>query len=230
MIDNLISSYRAQIYDWNIPQWKAFLREKWKPLIGSIIFLLLPIGLYLFGAKIKSPVVMLLSLIIEGIPLVYFDRYMVKHHAIALQNRQDRLNKAQQFLRESVPDTNLYQKAIIDELIKRLSERIDQKIPFKNFLKGVGDFAKAIILPVVTYVAGVYSGGLEGITVDIVVAYAVAVIFLLGVLRLTWAGFSAIAQTFFCRDYNAAVAFREDLLDLRLLYFLKDSTISKTDK
>lgn len=228
MIDKLISSYRAQIYDWSATQWWAFLREKWKPVLVSLIFLLLPIGIYVFGATKKSAIIMLLSLLAEGVSLWLLDRYTVKHHVSFLQNRQSHLKETEDFLKKAIPDVNLLQKEMIDELIKRLSDRIDQRVPFKNFLKGVENFAKAIILPIITYVAGVYSAGLEEISIDVVATYAVFIIMLLGIVRLSWIGFYDVAKTFFCRDYNAAIAFREDLLDLRLLCFCPNNETSKT--
>ncbi len=227
MIDKLISSYRAQIYDWSTKQWWAFLKEKWKPILVSLIFLLLPIGIYMFGAVKKSAIIVLVSLLAEGVALWFLDRYTVKHHISFLQNRQSHLKETEEFLQKVIPDVNLLQKEMIDELIKRLSDRIDQRVPFKSFMKGIENFAKAIILPIITYVAGVYSTGLEEMSIDIVATYAVSIIMLLGIARLSWVGFSDIAKTFFCRDYNAAIAFREDLLDLRLLYFPFDNSTKK---
>lgn len=229
MIDKLISSYRAQIYGWDSKQWWAFLREKWRPVLVSLIFLLFPIGTYVFGTIKKSAIVILLSLLAEAVPLWLLDRYTVKHHVSFLQKRQRHLKETEDFLKKAIPDVNLLQKEMIDELIKRLSDRIDQRVPFKNFLKGIESFAKAIILPIITYVAGVYSAGLEEISVDVVATYAVFIIMLLGIVRLSWVGFSDIAKIFFCRDYNAAIAFREDLLDLRLLYFRVDKDANKND-
>lgn len=229
MIDKLISSYRAQIYDWSVKQWLAFLKEKWKSVLISLIFLLLPIGIYVFGVAKKSAIIMLLSLLAEGVSLWLLDRYTVKHHIAFLQNRQSHLKETEVFLKKTIPDVNLFQEELIDELIKRLSDRIDQRVPFKNFLKGIESFAKAIILPIITYVAGMYSAGLEEISIDVVATYAVFIIMLLGIVRLSWVGFSDIAKTFFCRDYNAAIAFREDLLDLRLLYFRIDKDANKND-
>lgn len=227
MIDKLISSYRAQIYDWSAKQWWAFLKEKWKPILVSLLFLLLPIGIYVFGAVKKSAITMLLSLLAEAVPIWLLDRYTVKHHISFLQNRQSHLKETEEFLQKTIPDVDLLQKEMIDELIKRLSDRIDQRVPFKNFLKGIENFAKAIILPIITYVAGVYSAGLEEISIDVVATYAIFTIMFLGIIRLSWVGFSDIAKMFFCRDYSAAIAFREDLLDLRLLYFTvpKDTSI-----
>ena len=66
MIDKLISSYRAQIYDWSVKQWLAFLKEKWKSVLISLIFLLLPIGIYVFGVAKKSAIIMLLSLLLKA--------------------------------------------------------------------------------------------------------------------------------------------------------------------
>ena len=229
MIDKLISSYRAQIYDWSVKQWWAFLREKWKPLLVSLFFLLLPICIYVFGAIKKSAIIVLVSLLAEGVSLWLVDRYTVKHHVSFLQNRQNHLKETEEFLQKVIPDANLLQKEMIDELIKRLSDRIDQRVPFKNFMKGIENFAKAIILPIITYVAGVYSTGLEEMSIDIVATYAVSIIMLLGIIRLSWVGFSDIAKIFFCRDYSAAIAFREDLLDLRLLYFRVDRNVNKND-
>ena len=178
MIDKLISSYRAQIYDWSVKQWLAFLKEKWKSVLISLIFLLFPIGIYVFGVAKKSAIIMLLSLLAEGVSLWLLDRYTVKHHIAFLQNRQSHLKETEVFLKKTIPDVNLFQEELIDELIKRLSDRIDQRVPFKNFLKGIESFAKAIILPIITYVAGVYSAGLEEISIDVVATYAVFIIML----------------------------------------------------
>jgi len=219
MVDKLISSYRAKIYDLSIKQWWALLKKNWKLIIAPIIFLIIAIGLYWFGAVRKSVGIMLISLFVEVIPLIYFDRSMVKYHALFLQSRQNWLTETKAFLREIVPDTDLYQEEVIDELIGRLSERIAQKVPFRNIWGGIKNFAKAIILPTATYIAGVYSGDLKEIAIEVVIAYAVFGIMLLSVLCFAWAGLSDIARIIFCRDYDAAVAFREDLLDLRLLYF-----------
>lgn len=229
MIDKLISSYRAQIYDWSAKQWLTFLKEKWKPILISLIFLLLPIGIYVFGAVKKSAIIVLVSLLTESVPLWLLDRYTVKHHVSFLQHRQSHLKKTEDFLKKTIPDANLLQEEMIDELIKRLSDRIDQRVPFKSFLKGIESFAKSIILPIITYVAGVYSAGLKEISIDVVATYAVFIIMLLGIMRLSWVGFSDIAKTFFCRDYNAAIAFREDLLDLRLFYFRADKDATKSN-
>ncbi len=59
------------------------------------------------------------------------------------------------------------------------------------------------------------------------IAYAVFGIMLLGVACFAWAGFSDIARILFYRDYDAAIALREDLLDLRLLYFCPDGRSKK---
>lgn len=218
MIDNLISSYRAQIYDWSATQWLAFLKKKWKPVLVLLIFLLLPIGIYVFGASKHSSITMLLSLFAEVVPIYFFDHYTVKYHVVLLRNKQSRLKEAEDFLKNVIPGVNLFQKEIIDELIKRLSAYIDQRAPFKNFLKGLDAFTKSIILPIITYVAGLYSSELRDMSINIVATYAISIIILLGIIKLSWTYFSEIAKVF-CRNYNAAGAFREDLLDLRLLYF-----------
>ena len=219
MVDKLISSYRAKIYDWTLSQWVTFWKSKKKLIIAYLFFVMALAGLFVFGVKIQSSLIMLLIFLIEAISLLMLDRYTVKHHDQFLRNRQNRLSETKSFLQDTIPNVNLYQARTLDELIGRLSDRIDERIPFKNFLKSIKDFAKAIVLPVVTYIAGVYSGGLEKINVDIVVSYGISIILLLGVIRLAWGGFSEVTKTFFCRDYNAAIALREDLLDLRLLYF-----------
>ena len=219
MVDKLISSYRAKIYDWTLSQWVTFWRSKKKLIIAYLFFVMALAGLFVFGASKQSSPIMLLVFLIEAISLVMLDRYTVKHHDRLLRNRQNRLDETKAFLQDTIPDVNLYQSKTLDELINRLSDRIDERIPFKNFLKSIKDFARAIVLPVVTFITGVYSGGLEKISVDIVASYGMSIILLLGVIRLAWGGFSEVTQTVFCRDYNAAIALREDLRDLRLLYF-----------
>lgn len=223
MIDRIISAYRAQIYDWNINQLKKLLREKWKFISIAIVLLLCPLVIYAIGVVKNSSIIVLVAFLVEGILIWILDRYAVKHHAAFLQNRQGHLKETERFLREVIPNVNLFQKEKIEELINRLSERIDQEAPFKNFLKGWGSFAKTIVLPIVAYVAGVYAPNLGEISFNVIASHAVFIIIFLSIVWMVWLGLSSILKSIFFRDYDAAMELWKDLLDLRLLYFLSSS-------
>lgn len=76
------------------------------------------ISLSLLGSAKRSTGIMLLSLFITGIALMRSGRSIVKQHALLLQNRQSQLEETEDFLREIVPDVDLYQEKTIDELIR----------------------------------------------------------------------------------------------------------------
>ena len=104
-----------------------------------------------------------------------------------------------------------------------MTKRIEEKIPFKKFKSSLSSFGKAIILPAITFVAGVFSSTISQMGIHVVISWVVSIILILGILSLTWSILSQALQKITCRDYDAAVAFREDLLDIQLLFLCVNS-------
>lgn len=106
----------------------------------------------------------------------------------------------------------------IDILIMRLSDYIKLP-PLKSFFGKLGAFAKLIIFPVITYIAGIYSSNVATLGFANVVGYAVAIIAILGMLYIIWLFTSATFRKIIFRDYDAALALCEDLKDIKLMFF-----------
>lgn len=194
-------------------------RENACYLFMLIVFITLSVVLLFIWFKRKSIVALSLALLLDGFVFVLVDRCTAKEYRRFLLSQQEQLGKTISFLHSTLPDIDLYNIEQINMLIQRLTGRIEAKVPFKNFLSGLANFAKGIVLPVVTYIAGIYSKSLENVSIDTVAVDGLVIILLLGLACLVWNFFSAFIRTILCRDYDAAVSFREDLLDIKLLYF-----------
>lgn len=219
MLDNLILAYRAQIYDWNISKWIDFCKKN-KVLVFFIGMFILILGISVsVSIKSKSSLLMLLVLLSEGIVAIFIDRYTVKRYRKFLLNRQGHLDQTVIFLKTVISEKNLFTLENIEVLIERITKRIESKIPFKNFLTRLTNFSKAIILPVITYIAGIYSGNLGQIDFVTVTNWAMSIILILGIVNLTWNGIFIMLRMMICRDYDASIALLEDLMDIKLLHF-----------
>ena len=219
MIDQLIMGYRTEIYDWDISRWAAFCKENKKHVIGFGLFVVLIIISISACFILNSSLLLLLTLICEGIALIYADRKIAKEYQIFIANKQHHLSKVVVLLKNALPDTNLFGLEQIEQLILRLSKQIESTIPFANFLTSLSNFAKAIILPIITYIAGIFSSNLGKLDFETVAGWGISVVLLLGVVQFAWNGFSVVLRTVTCRNHDAAIAFREDLMDIKLMYF-----------
>lgn len=219
MLDNLILAYRAQIYDWDFLKWKVFCKKNKLFVIGFVTLILMILVSLAVCIKFKSSILMLIVLLCEGIAAIVMDRYAVKQYQQLLLNKQHHLDETVSLLETCLFGKNLFGMEQVEELTVRLTKRIESKIPFNNFLTGLSKFAKTIILPVITYVSGVYSGNLGQLDFVTVSSWAVSVVLILGIASFAWSGVTAVLRTITCRDYDAAIALREDLMDIKLLYF-----------
>lgn len=218
MLDNLILAYRAQFYDWNFSKWKEFCKKNKMLVIISGILLLVLIISIVISIIFKSYLLMTIILFCEGIVAILVDRYAVKQYRQSLLSRKHHLDETISFLKTAL-ENKLFGAEQVEELTARLTKHIESKSPFKDFLTGLNNFAKAIILPVITYVAGVYSGNLGKFDFATVTNWAVSVVLLLGIAHFTWSYILTFLRIVICRNYDAAIALREDLMDIKLLYF-----------
>lgn len=221
MLDNLIMAYRNQIYDWDLSSWISFYKKNKALSFGFVILLILIIGSIVVLIKTESSLLSFVVLLGEGLAAVFLDRYSIKKYRIFLLGRQHHLDKTVTFLETILPGNNLFNIEQIEELTIRLTKQIESSIPFSRFLTRLNNFSKAIIFPIITYVAGLFSGDLGHLDVKTVASWAVSVILLLGIAGFTWSGVLMILRTITCRNHDAAIAFREDLLDIKLLYFTR---------
>ena len=136
-----------------------------------------------------------------------------------IASRTTHLDEVVTFLQTVFPNNCLYTKSQIDTLINRLSERIDSEQPFRSFIQHLITFGKAIILPIVTYIAGLYSTHIQQLEFHVVVSCALAIIIISAIGYALFYFLSSMIRKITNRDYDAAIALREDLKDILLLHF-----------
>lgn len=219
MLDNLILAYRYEFYDWNIKKFiELYSKNKmqFNILIGFIFVGLCTISYCIYT---RSNLLMFIFLLAEIILIILADRFAVKRWQQIVLGKKEHLSKVILFLKTSVTENDLYNEKQIDELIKRLTERIETRIPFNNFKSSLINFGKSIILPVITYIAGIYSSEFSKTDLNTVVTLAISIVLLLGCVFIIWDFVIQSLRKIYHRDYDAAIAFKEDLLDIKLLFF-----------
>jgi hypothetical protein len=112
----------------------------------------------------KTNVWMIIILLVELVLGIVGDRLVVKRHQKFISAKQGHLDKVASFLKMAIPDKNLFGKSQIEELINRLSNRIEIGAPFHKFKSSLSNFGKAFIIPIITYVAGLYTRNINIIT------------------------------------------------------------------
>ncbi|MPM23943.1 hypothetical protein SDC9_70420 [bioreactor metagenome] len=222
MLDNLILAYHSEFYDWNLKEIAGFYTKNKKFLLGFIIFVLAVIGTIIYSLISHTSVLMLIFLLVELILGIAGDRLMVKRHQQFISTKQEHINKVALFLKTAIPDNNLFSRKQIEELINRLSYRIEIGAPFNKFKSSFSKFGKVIILPIITYIAGVYTGNISELEFTVVITWAISTILIIGLGYVTWGMLAQGLQKITCRNYDAAIALKEDLLDIRLLFFVND--------
>lgn len=222
MIDKIITAYRAQIYDWSAKDFWAIVKNNKLLWISILAVSLAVIALLLASLIFNKTWLAVIAFAVEVVAIIVADRVAVKRYRSALGCRQDHLNAVVEFLKTTVPGVDLYNPEHINELVSRLSDRIDEKRPFARITSKLKSFSTAIVLPVITYIAGVYASQLQEIEVGTVITYGVGIILIIATIWLALSTFLDAVRPVFCRDYDAAVSLREDLMDLLLLHFCEN--------
>lgn len=222
MLDNLILAYRSEFYDWNLKNFVEFLMKNKKLFWALITFILVIMATIIYSLINRTNVLMLVLLFIEFILVIAGDRRMVKRHRQFISAKKEHLNKVTLFLKTAIPDKDLFSEKQVEELIDRLSIRIDSGAPFNKFKSNLSNFGKVIIFPIITYIAGVYTTNISQVEFTVVIVWAISIILIIGLAYLMWGMLSQAIQEITCRDYDAAIALKEDLLDIKLLFFMNN--------
>lgn len=221
MVERIITAYRAQIYEWSVEDLKRIFGSNKKFWITFFVGLLTLTALLVIGFLLKLYYLVIIALLFEGVAMIRADRYSVKQYRNALEARNEHLDEVADFLRTVIPDVDLYNPEQISELEDRLSHQIEKKRPFAHVGMRLKSFATAVVFPVVTYIAGVFSNYLEKLEISVVLLYGIGGIVVLATVWFTVTMLLDFLRPFFCRDFDAAVSLRESLKDLQLLYFPK---------
>lgn len=225
MINNLIQAYRAEFFDLSPSDFWRIIKSKWAILlVAAVVFVLIGI-LLAVSLRCKLPILMFCAIIIEFLFCIAADRYIVKQYQGSLHSEAAHLDRVKIFLETVYPNHCLYSAATIDTLIDRLSGHIQKLHPFKSITSRLISFAKTIVLPVITYIAGVYSSNLEELGFASVVGFSIAIIAILAMMYIMWLFVSNALRKIIYRDYDAALALCEDLRDVKLVFF-SDTPVS----
>lgn len=227
MINNLIQAYRAEFYDLSPSDFWAIIKTKWIILLVTALAFILIAILLIVSLSCNLPILMYCAIIFEFVFCIVADRYIVKQYQGSLHNEALHLENVKAFLETVYPEQTLFSSWKIDALITRLSEYILKLQPFKSFVGKLGVFTKSIILPVITYIAGIYSANVNTFGFANVVGFAVAIIAILAMFYIIWLFVSSALRKIIYRDYDAALALCEDLRDIKLIYFTDSFTPSK---
>lgn len=219
MLDDLILAYRSRFYDWDFKEIKELCSKNRVILLWLSAFVLSAVSITVYCVYAKSVPFMFALLTMELALGIWADRYTVKQYQRILSGKRDHLAEVASLLRTAVPGENLYHAEQIEEMIERLTNRIETRIPFRNLRSGLSGFGKAIVLPAATYIAGAYSARISQAEFQTVLTWGILIVLILGLADAAIRIVTQALRKITCRDYDAAVAFREDLLDIRLLFF-----------
>lgn len=220
MLDNLIDAYRNQIYDLNKKKLKNiyFVNKRLVWITAALVVIY--IGSVVYFA-FTNPMLSLLWLVVFFVISIAADRYAVKRYRQRILREQEHLKKVVRLLETAVPGINLNNKEQVEELIARLSQRIEAKAPFSRIKTALGKFCKYIILPVIAYIAGVFTSDISKIGFPVVAALSIILFIIFGLFYFIVIVLAELMAKITCRSHDASIALREDLLDIKLLFFTK---------
>ena len=219
MIERLVTAYRAEIYDMTFSDIWKIIRQNWKFFILFAVIMLTVMALCFVGILCNLFFLIAIAVIVMLIAVLWTDRFVIRQHRNVIVNRMDHLQDFTRFLKSAIPTVNLYHAERIEDLISRLSVFIDERYPFRSFTNKAKQFATAVIIPLITYIAGAYTTLLQEQDLAEVLTLGTGVIVLLALAWFLVSMITDFLRPLFCRDYDAAVSMREDLLDIQLLYF-----------
>lgn len=219
MIKNLIQAYQTRFYDSSSAIWMSAMKHQWFLGILSLFTLILIGVLTVIAICHNQLTLMCIAVIIMLIFTIATDTYAFKQYHGTLQKEALHLENVKEFLETTYPNYSLFSEDKIDILIVRLSKYTQETQPFKTLTSKLSSFAKVIIFPIITYLAGVYSSDLVQIDFGSAMGAAVVVTTALAIIYVAWLSLSTFLRKSIYRDYDIALALYEDLQDIKLIYF-----------
>lgn len=222
MLDNLIIAYRSEFYDLNLTRAIEFYKRNKKLSWGIIAFILIFIAILIFTITINN-IILSVTVFLLGLVLgIASDRMTVKHYRRYISANKEQINRVAKLLNTAIPANDLLYKEQVEELIERLSVRINAGSPSNKRRAILSNWGNGIVLPIIAYIAGVYATSISKLEFTVVFTLAISIILILGLVYITFGMLAPVLQKITCRDHDGAIALREDLLDIKLLFFVKD--------
>lgn len=222
LLDSLILAYRNKFYCWDLKKSIAFFKTNKEMLLLILGLISAGIATTIYSILASTNTWLVVFLLAEIVLWFIADHITVKRYQRVIANGKRHINEVTILLQTAIPNNNLLGKRQVEELIMRLSDRIEIGAPFHKFMLSLSKFRKVIILPTIAYIAGIYTGNIRELEFTVVITWATSIVLLIGLSYLAWGMIAQGLQKMTCRNYDAAVALKEDLLDIRLLFFAND--------
>ena len=221
MLESLIYAYRHRVYDWDL---KRFLRiisqnKKFFGLSALVLLLLLAFSIGLF--YVKSTILALGYVLVITLIVYQVDSHLNSRYRLFVMARQARLETVISLLKTTIPQIDLFTPAHVDMLVTRLSSYIEASAATATLAPTLNNFIKPVVLPIAAFIAGAYASRIGQLDPVKVITW---VLYLIVLLALCY-GALAWMRRMEGRSRCAAAALREDLLDIKLLYFSDEVSV-----
>ncbi|MBQ8814598.1 MAG: hypothetical protein IJZ85_08905 [Lachnospiraceae bacterium] len=218
MIERLILAYRAEIYEWTVPSIVKFIKEKWKVLLIVLLPAIVILGIGILAICFEWNILIYILLLFELVYVFIVDRYIVKSHQKGLCARKEHLLKVRKLLKSFCPSRDICKERELMMIIDRLTEIIENGNPIKNLGERFIKFVKGIIFPIVGFFAGISATHFGNMDLDYIIDLGIGIIVCLGAGYVLWICLTKAVHSMVFRDYDAALALREDIKDILLFY------------
>ena len=150
--------------------------------------------------------------------MLSIDRYIVNNYQRGLRAREEYLLKVRKLLRTFCSSRDMCAERELTMIIDRLTEIIENRNPIKNFWREFVNFVKGIVFPIIGFFAGISATHLENMDIGYIVALGTGIVVCLGAGYILWICLTKVVHSMLFRDYDAAIALREDIKDILLFY------------
>ncbi len=222
VLEVLILAYRNSIFDWTWEKIFQLIKSNKKRFLFGIVLIVASIATVIYAALNKAPFLLMIFFTGELVIIVTLDRKMVREYQQYISAKQDHLGKVVELLQSSFPEHNLFTKNHIEALIDRLNINIKMNAPFSKAKAKIENLGTTLILPIATCMIGAYATSIAQTDPIITISYAVALLLAGLIIYISFIPFFEALKALLCRDYDAMVALRSDLLDIEFLYFCDD--------
>lgn len=219
-MDRLIAAYRKEIYDWNYDRLKKLFKAPDGVIVlaKTILWFAVCIGLSILCATHHRVYLSGLFLLIELAGGMYVEHALIVKNEHYLSREKAHLEKVKSLLES--PELNLFSEKKIDYIIDRLSENAGENTLYETLKKWTGNFLKILVLPAVTFIAGVYSQEIANVPPATAILVCAEWLATIAAVFLMFAFIWYMVKKAGGRDREAGAALQKDLHDIKLFYFV----------
>lgn len=221
MLESLIYAYRHRVYDWDLKRFLRIISQNKKLFGWSALVLLLLLALAAGLLYVKSTALSFGYVLVVVLIFYQAESFLSTRYRLYVEASQSRLEKVTDLLKTTIPQIDLFTPAHVDMLVTRLSSYIEASAATATLAPTLNNFIKPVALPIAAFIAGAYASRIGQLDPVKVITW---VLYLIVLLALCY-GALAWMRRMEGRSRCAAAALREDLLDIKLLYFSDEVSV-----